>query len=78
MSSRFRFRNMNPWGAKTSDCCVRAVAAALYMRYEAVCRLFRRKCVPGKGLSGREGISLDDVKKRLGPFFDRVEDANEI
>lgn len=74
----FKFKNLNPWGKKIEDCAVRAVSAALAMKYPAVCELFRKKCVPGTGMAGVEGIDLGLVKKRLGPFFDRVEDANDL
>ena len=70
--------NMNPWGKKIGDCAIRAVSAALAIKYPAVCQMFRRKCVPGLGLSGEEGIDLETIKRRLDRFFDRVEDANEI
>ena len=74
----FKRRNMNPWGKKLQDCAIRAVSAALMMKYPAVCKIFGRECEPGTGLAGREGIDLELVKKRLGPFFDRVEDANDL
>ena len=74
----FKFKNMNPWGKKLEDCAIRAVSAALAMKYSAVCELFGKKCVPGTGMAGTEGIDLRLVKKRLGPFFDRVEDANDF
>ena len=34
--------------------------------------------MPGRGLSGEEGIDLEMIKRRLDKFFDRVEDANEM
>lgn len=70
--------NLNPWGMKIGDCAVRAVSAALWMKYPAVCEFFGKKCVRGYGLAGREGIGLQDIKDSLGKFFDRIEDANEI
>ena len=73
--SFFRERNMNPWGKMIGDCAIRAVSSAIAMRYPAVCRLFGRKCRPGHGLVGPEGITLGRIKARLDRFFDRVEDA---
>lgn len=75
--SHFRLGNMNPWGRLIGDCAVRAVSAALAMRYDAVCGLFGKKCQPGRGLVGNEGICLETVKRRLGRFFDKIEDAGE-
>ena len=77
-SDVFRKRNMNPWGVNADDCAIRAVSAALWMKYEAVCRLFGKKCVPGKGLEGNEGIGLGLIKLKLGKFFDRVEDSFDL
>lgn len=76
--SHFHKRNMNPWGRDINDCAIRAVSAALWMKYDAVCRMFGKKCVPGRGLSGEEGIDLKHIKHRLDGFFDRIEDASDL
>lgn len=76
--SFFHRRNMNPWGSDIDDCAIRAVSAALWMKYDAVCRLFGKECVPGKGLAGSEGISLWLIKQKLGKFFDRIEDSFDL
>lgn len=75
MNSFFRLKNMNPWGKRIDDCAIRAVSAALQMKYNAVCKLFGKECKEGHGLAGKEGISLKLIKHRLSKFFDRVEDA---
>lgn len=75
--SFFVQKNMNPWGSDIGDCAIRAVSAALGMKYEAVCRFFGKKCRPGTGLVGVEGIGLEHIKRSLDPFFDRIEDAKD-
>ena len=70
-------KNMNPWGKMIGDCAIRAVSSAIAMKYPAVCRLVGKECRPGRRLVGNEGIGLEAIKKRLGNFFDRIEDASE-
>lgn len=72
------YYNANPWKVEhENDCAIRAVKAAIGMKYAAVCEAFGRKCVPGRGLDGSLGIPLETIKRRFDKFFDRVEDASE-
>ena len=77
-SRYWKKRNMNPWGRNIDDCAIRAVSAALWMKYQAVCEIFGKRCVPGVGLEGSEGIGLGLIKLKLGRFFDRVEDSFDL
>lgn len=69
--------NMNPWGKRIPDCAIRAVSLGLVMRYPFVCKAFGKECKRGYGLYGAEGIDLEMIKKRFGPFFDVIEDAKD-
>ena len=69
--SHFHKRNMNPWNKDIEDCAIRAVSAALWMKYETVCQIFGKECVPGIGLRGTEGINLKIIKHVLKNFFSR-------
>lgn len=72
------YYNANPWKTRhPNDCAIRAVAAAIRMKYDAVCEAFGRKSRPGYGLDGPRGIPLEAIKRRFDKFFDRVEDAED-
>lgn len=70
-------KNFNPWGKRIPDCGIRAVSAGLRMSYPFVCALFGKKYVPGTGLKGNDGLSLDSIKGKLDKFFDVVQDCRE-
>lgn len=76
-SPYFKRLNFNPAGKTIPDCAIRAVTAALAMRYSAVCRAFGKEFRPGYGLVGNEGVDLNEVKRKFDRFFDVVEDARE-
>lgn len=76
-SPYFKELNFNPAKKRIPDCAVRAVSAALALRYSTVCRIFGKRFRPGYGLVGNEGIDLNDVKRRFDRFFDVVEDSRE-
>ena len=78
MDKFFKYKNMNPWGKKLNDCAIRAVSAALQLKYDAVCQIFNRKCKINHGLVDRSGISLALVKHKLNKFFDIIEDADDV
>lgn len=50
--------NFNPWKAHVGDCAIRAVCAAIGMRYELVCKEFGVSWKRGKGLIRDTGIDL--------------------
>lgn len=72
-----RFFNMNPWGARTSDCSIRAICAAIGMRYELVCKELGMSWKKGKGLLRDTGVDLEKIKQTFDQYFDIVQDYTE-
>ena len=72
-----RYFNMNPWGKRLSDCSIRAICAAIGMRYELVCKELGLAWKRGYGLIRDTGVDLDKIKKTFDPWFDVVEDYTE-
>lgn len=72
-----KYFNFNPWKAKIGDCSIRAVCAAIGMRYELVCKEFGVSWKKGQGLIRDTGIDLQDIKDTFDPYFDIVEDYSE-
>lgn len=72
-----RYFNMNPWGSRIGDCAIRAICAAIGMRYELVCKELGVSWKRGKGLIRDTGIDLNKIKETFDPWFDIVEDYTE-
>lgn len=72
-----KFFSMNPWGAHVGDCAIRAICAAIGMRYELVCKAFGVSWKRGRGLIRDTGIDLELIKKTFDEYFDHVEDYSE-
>lgn len=69
--------NFNPWKSHVGDCAIRAVCAAIGMRYELVCKKFGVSWKRGQGLIRDTGIDLELIKKTFDEYFDVVEDYSE-
>lgn len=72
-----RYFNMNPWKQRLPDCSIRAICAAIGMRYELVCKELGVSWKTGKGLIRDGGVDLELIKKTFDPYFDIVEDYTE-
>lgn len=72
-----RFFNFNPFKARTGDCAIRAICAAIGMRYELVCKELGVSWKRGKGLIRDTGIDLERIKEVFDEYFDVVEDYSE-
>lgn len=64
--------SFNPWKAKVGDCAIRAIVAAIGMRYELVCKELGVSWKRGKGLIRDTGIDLDKIKSTFDSYFDIV------
>ena len=53
-----KFFSFNPWKAHVGDCAIRAVVAAIGMRYELVCKELGVSWKKGRGLIRDTGIDL--------------------
>lgn len=69
--------SFNPWKKNIGDCAIRAVVAAIGMKYELVCKEFGVSWKRGYGLIRDTGIDLEDIKQTFDEYFDVVEDFNE-
>jgi len=67
-----KFFSYNPWGARINDCAIRAIVAAIGMRYELVCKELGVSWKRGKGLIRDTGIDLDKIKSTFDSYFDIV------
>ena len=72
-----RYFNMNPWKKRIPDCSIRAICAAIGMRYELVCKELGVSWKKGHGLIRDTGIDLNKIKETFDPWFDIVEDYTE-
>lgn len=72
-----KFFSYNPWGAKIGDCAIRAICAAIGLRYELVCKELGVSWKRGKGLIRDTGIDLELIKSKFDEYFDKVEDYAE-
>ena len=72
-----RYFNMNPWKKRIPDCSIRAICAAIGMRYELVCKELGVSWKKGYGLIRDTGIDLELIKKTFDEYFDHVEDYSE-
>ena len=72
-----RYFNMNPWKKRIPDCSIRAICAAIGMRYELVCKELGVSWKRGYGLIRDTGVNLDKIKETFDPWFDVVEDYTE-
>lgn len=72
-----KFFQFNPWKARVGDCAIRAICAAIGMRYELVCKELGVAWKKGKGLVRDTGIDLNKIKETFDPWFDIVEDYSE-
>lgn len=68
-----KFVNLNPWKKNIGDCSIRAICAAIGMRYELVCKELGVSWKKGHGLVRDTGIDLELIKKKFDPWFDIVE-----
>lgn len=66
--------NFNPYKAHIDDCAVRAITAALGMRYELVCKQLGVSWRKGSGLIRSSGITLDVINSRFDEWFDVVQE----
>lgn len=64
-------RNFNPWNVMSSDCLVRAVSAAIMMKYVDVCRHLGVRVLDGVGQDERVTLS-DFLKTDLAQYFDKA------
>lgn len=76
-SSAIKYFNANPWRKNIPDCAVRAIVMAIGMKYELVCRKLGMAWRRGYGLVRGFGVTLFDIKKAFGEYFDVVQDFNE-
>lgn len=72
-----RYFNMNPWKKRIPDCSIRAICAAIGMRYELVCKELGMSWKKGYGLIRDTGVDLKKIKETFDPWFDVVEDYTE-
>lgn len=71
------FFSFNPWKARVGDCAIRAICAAIGLRYELVCKELGVSWKRGKGLIRDTGIDLELIKSKFDEYFDKVEDYAE-
>lgn len=69
--------SFNPWKAHVGDCAIRAICAAIGMKYELVCKEFNVAWKNDQGLIRDTGIDLELIKNTFDEYFDHVEDYSE-
>lgn len=71
------YANFNPWSTRLNDCPIRAVSAAIGLKYQEVCKRFGYSWKNGYGLIRDTGATLDEIKSKFNEYFDIVEDFYE-
>lgn len=72
----FKRLNLNPWGRNAADCTVRALAAAVGMKYRAVCRVLGADCVEGRGADcDADFVTPGLIAEKFRPFFGEIKTA---
>lgn len=71
------YANFNPWDKHLNDCPIRAVSAAIGLKYQEVCKRFGYSWKNGYGLIRDTGAPLSEIKSKFNEYFDIVEDFFE-